>query len=151
VNKRLNLIIFLSGLIIFIINFIIGHLHCVTVGLILMLFSFINLRSYKIKNIIIKTFLFSFMFWMVRFASISIPVSLHFYHLFLTKFTIFLILLLFILKKFHQHPLKLSKFYIIIIFLLTNFILDLAITYRFDSTIFSQPFFYLTLLPILLI
>jgi hypothetical protein len=136
---------------IFIINFIIDHLRCITVGLILIIFSFINFQSYKIKNVIFKTFLLGLMFWVVRFTSISIPISLHFYHLFLTKFTIFLILLLFTLKKIHQHPLKLHKFYIIIILLITNFILDSIITCRFDSTIFSQPFYYLTLLPIFLI
>jgi hypothetical protein len=149
-KKDLNLIIFITGLAIFISNLIIGHHRCITVGLSLIVFSFINSQIPKIKDLTLKIFLLSILYWIVRFTSVSIPTSLNFYDFSITKLVILLILVLFLFKLFAHHRLN-HQFVVISIFLVTNFILDFLITYRFDPTIFLEPFFYLTLLPILLI
>lgn len=149
-KKYLNPIIFITGLTIFISNFIIGHLRCTTVGLCIMFLSLLNYQSHKIRLALPKAFLLSVMFWIIRFSLISIPTALHFYDFLATKLTIFLILTIFFLKTFPHHPLKLYKLHVITIFLSTIFMLDLIITYQFDSIFFKESFYYLTLFPIIL-
>lgn len=150
-KKYLNQIIFITGLIIFISNFIIGLFRYTIVGIFLILFSFLNFQSHKTRLVLPKAFLLSTMFWIIRFSLISISTVLNFYEYLPTKFIIFLILTLFFIKNFPHHPLKLYKLHVLVIFLATNFLLDLMIVFRFDSTFFIQPFSYITLFPIILI
>lgn len=144
-------IIFITGLIVFISNLIINHLRCTAVGIGIMILGFLTHQIKKTRLVLPKAFLLSIMFWIIRFSLISIPIALNFYQFVPTKIAIFIILCLFFVKNFPHHPLKFYKFHVFIVFLCTNFFLDLIITRQFDPDYFRQLFYYISLLPIFLI
>lgn len=150
-KRYLNSAIFFAGLVIFISDLIVGHPRCTVVGLSLMFLSLINHKYRQIRLVIPRIFLFSIMFWIIRFSLISISTVLNFYYFVPVKFSIFTILFFFFIRKLFHHPFYLYKPQVLILFLVVNFFLDLIITYRFDHYLFIDPFFYITMLPVVLI
>ena len=153
-NKITVSLMFIAGAAILIFDAWIRHARCITVGVVVMTLAIIILmmiddRKGK-KNILKSAFAYGLILWMVIFVSESIFVALNLYNP-ITKIAViaFAGVFSFVTTRKLARNKRKESLCIGLGFVSMGLILDIAITYRFDSHIFQSTFFLMTYFAII--
>jgi len=147
-SRYLPFILFVVGASTFLADAWIRNERCMTVGLMMIAISLVIYpwREHKMKKakLLRSTAVYGMIFWMTMFIAVSILIAFRLYDSILSKIAILTLagLLGYLFSKKTKPQKMMMAVFMGAGFVAIGLILDGLVTYRFDPTIFSQPYLW---------